>query len=51
MKRMKRFASRFCALLLVLTVSAAALAPAASAAKAQLPDLPATSASWTMRAS
>ena len=40
MKRMKRFASRFCALLLVLTVSAAALAPAASAAKAQLPDLP-----------
>ena len=40
MKRMKRFASRFCALLLVLTVSAAALAPAALAAKAQLPDLP-----------
>ena len=40
MKRMKPFASRFCALLLVLTVSAAALAPAASAAKAQLPDLP-----------
>ena len=40
MKKMKRFASRFCALLLVLTVSAAALAPAASAAKAQLPDLP-----------
>ena len=40
MKRVKRFASRFCALLLVLTVSAAALAPAASAAKAQLPDLP-----------
>lgn len=40
MKRMKRFASRFCALLLVLTVSAAALTPVASAAKAQLPDLP-----------
>ena len=40
MKRMKRFASQFCALLLVLTVSAAALAPAALAAKAQLPDLP-----------
>ena len=41
MKTMKRFASRLCAVILVLTVSVAALAPAAVAAtKAQLPDLP-----------
>ena len=41
MKTMKRFASRLCAVILVLTVSVAALAPAAAAAtKAQLPDLP-----------
>ena len=41
MKTMKRFAVRFCALFVVLTVSLAALAPASFAAtKAQLPDLP-----------
>ena len=41
MKTMKRFVSRLCAVILVLTVSVAALAPAAVAAtKAQLPDLP-----------
>ena len=41
MKTMKRFASRPCAVILVLTVSVAALTPAAVAAtKAQLPDLP-----------
>ena len=40
MKTMKRFASRICAVLLVLTVSVTALAPAAFAAKAQLPSLP-----------
>ena len=40
MKTMKRFASRLCAVLLVLTVSVTALVPAAFAAKAQLPSLP-----------
>ena len=40
MKTMKRFASRFCAVLLVLTVGMTALVPAAFAAKAQLPSLP-----------
>ena len=40
MKTMKRLASRLCAVLLVLTVSATALVPAAFAAKAQLPSLP-----------
>ena len=41
MKTMKRFAARICALFVVLTVSLAALVPAAFAAtKAQLPDLP-----------
>ena len=41
MKTMKRFATRLCALFVVLTVGLTALAPAAFAAtKAQLPDLP-----------
>lgn len=40
MKTMKRFASRLCAVLLVLTVGVTALVPAAFAAKAQLPSLP-----------
>ena len=39
MKTMKRFASRLCAVLLVLTVGVMALVPAAFAAKAQLPSL------------
>ena len=40
MKTMKRFVSRLCAVLLVLTVGVTALVPAAFAAKAQLPSLP-----------
>ena len=41
MKTMKRFAARFCAWLVVLTVGLTALAPVSfAAAKAQLPELP-----------